>query len=163
MPPTAPKRTKLPPKKALEIHIQTTPEALWDALTNPDRTEAYYFGARLEGTLAPGAPYRYTYPDGSVLHDGEVIEVVPHERLVMTFRPLFNLEEGGDPANLNVSRMVYEITQEGPSCRLVLTYEDMDETDTVEGYVSGSSRIFSGLKTLLETGAPMAWQRPDAG
>ena len=39
----------------------------------------------------------------------------------------------------------------------------MDETDTVEGYVSGSSRIFSGLKTLLETGAPMAWQRPDAG
>ena len=93
-------------RRVLEIHIATTPEKLWNALLDPDATETYYYGSRFEGEAVAGAPYAYQGTDGPMI-DGEIVEAVPHERLVMTFRPLFNLEPGGDPATLNVSRVTF--------------------------------------------------------
>lgn len=141
-------------KRILEIYIATTAEALWNALLDPDATERYYFGTRFEGEAKAGSPYAYRAGDRKLL-DGTIVEAVPHERLVMTFRPLMNLGENGDPAELNTSRVTYTIVQEGDLCQLRLVHDEMDERDTVEGYASGWARILSGLKTLLETGRPL--------
>ncbi len=149
------------PKMVLEIHIETTPEKLWNALVDPDMTQQYYFGSRFESDVEAGAPFRYTSSQGAPLLDGEVVEAKPYERLVMTFRPLMNLEEGGDPSALNISRTTFEITQEGPTCKLVLVHDELTEADSVAGYFDGWSRILSGLKTLLEQGRPMQWGEPE--
>ena len=140
--------------RRLEIHIATTPEALWNALLDPDTTEQYYFGTRFEGEATAGAAYAYQGAGGTLL-DGEIVEAVPYERLVMTFRPLFNLEEGDDPASLNTSRVTYTIAWEDGICKLTLEHDQLREPDTVDGYASGWARILSGLKTWLETGRPL--------
>lgn len=146
-------------KRVLEIYIATTPEKLWNALLDPDATERYYFGTRFDGEATAGSPYAYRDGDG-VLLDGTIVEAVPYERLVMTFRPLFNLEEGGDPADLNTSRVTFSIAREGDVCQLRVVHDEMDERDTAEGYAGGWARILSGLKTWLETGRPLVEASP---
>lgn len=141
-------------RRRLEIHIATTPEKLWNALIDPDMTEKYYFATRFDGGVEAGRPYAYQGSDGPMI-DGEIVEATPHERLVMTFRPLFNLESGDDPASLNTSRVTYTIACEGGVCTLTLEHDELRDPDTVEGYERGWSRILSGLKTLLETGHPL--------
>ena len=141
-------------RRVLEIHIATTPEKLWNALLDPDATETYYYGSRFEGEAVAGAPYAYQGTDGPMI-DGEIVEAVPHERLVMTFRPLFNLEPGGDPATLNVSRVTYTIVGGDGICKLTLEHDELRDPDTDDGYASGWARILSGLKTWLETGRPL--------
>lgn len=141
-------------RRVLEIYIATTPEKLWNALLDPDATERYYFGTRFEGEATAGSAYAYRDGDRTLI-DGTIVEAVPHERLVMTFRPLFNLEEDGDAADLNTSRVTYTITREGDVCRLRLVHDEMDERDTADGYAEGWARILSGLKTWLETGRPL--------
>lgn len=141
-------------KRILEIYIATTPEKLWQALHDPNATERYYFGTRFDGEMTAGSPYAYRNGDSTLL-DGTITEAVPFERLVMTFRPLFNLEDGDDPADLNISRVTYTIAREGDVCQLRLVHDEMDERDTADGYASGWARILSGLKTWVETGRPM--------
>jgi uncharacterized protein YndB with AHSA1/START domain len=145
------------PKYVMQLYIASTPEALWEALTSGDVTEQYYFGTRFESDLKMGAPYAYKH-GGGILIDGEIIEAIPPEKLVMTFRPLFN---GGDPADLNTSRTTFTIKQEGPQCRLTLVHDELTDVDTVEGYADGWARILSGLKTVLETGSPMPTPQPE--
>jgi uncharacterized protein YndB with AHSA1/START domain len=135
------------------IYIRTTPEALWRALTDGAQTQQYYFGTRIESDWQKGSPYRYRTPTG-VLLDGEVVEIDPPRKLVTTFMPHW-LEH-----DLPLTRVTFEIEQDGPVCKLTLTHDDLPSLDhpVVVGMIDGWSRILSGLKTLLETGAPM----PDA-
>lgn len=139
------------PTHVFEIFIRTTPERLWDALTNGEITPQYYFGTRVESSWENGAPYRYTTPDGNSLLDGEVVESDPPRRLVTTFRPLF-----GDDPNPLTSRVAFEIEPAGATCKLTLTHSDLDPNyPATQGIKTGWAQILSGLKTLLETGEPL--------
>ncbi len=136
------------PNHVHEVFIRTTPERLWRALVDPDQTERYYFGTRLETTLEPGAPYAMRMADGSAHHDGTIVEAVPGESLVMTFRWHC---EGPE------TRVSFLIEAQGELCRLTLVHEGLDPEAELSGVLrSGWARILSGLKTLLETGEPMA-------
>jgi uncharacterized protein YndB with AHSA1/START domain len=132
----------------LQVFIKTTPEKLWQAITDGAITRLYYFGTSVESTFQPGAPIRYTTPDGFLMLDGEVLEADPPRKLVTTFIPHY------DPtATPYTSKVTYEIEQKGESCKLKLTHEDLivgtpDATNVFEGW----SQILSGLKTYLETG-----------
>jgi uncharacterized protein YndB with AHSA1/START domain len=134
------------PAFVYQVSIRTTPERLWQALTDGDLTRRYYFGAAVEGDWRPGGAYRYARPDGGTLIDGEIIETDPPRRLVTTFRPHF----AGDPATVNVSRVAWEIEPAGELCKLTLVHEGI--RDEGDGFVDGWVRIVSALKTLLETG-----------
>jgi hypothetical protein len=49
----------------------------------------------------------------------------------------------------------------GDVCKLVLTHDDFDgETVTYKSVGSGWNPVLSGLKTLLETGEPLAIPMP---
>jgi uncharacterized protein YndB with AHSA1/START domain len=150
-----------------EIMIRTTPEKLWQALTNGDITQQYYFGTRISNKLKAGKPYSYNYPDdvkamggdmsmpvvpGAAMIQGEVLTFDPPKKLVTTFRPLWAFPEGNAP----LSTVAFEIEPLGPVCKLTLTHSDLDETSPLtQGIKSGWAQILSGLKTLLETGEPM--------
>ena len=63
------------------------PEAIWDAITKPEFTERYFYGARSEFDLRPGGSSGAGREDAALV-DGEVLEADPPRRLVHTWRVL---------------------------------------------------------------------------
>lgn len=140
------------PDLIVETYIQTTPERLWQALTRGEDTERYYFGTRLETSLEPGSPYRYLGTDGRVAISGTIVSADPPRELVMTFLPGWVPEERTRP-----SRATFTIEQRGAVCKLTLVHDRIDQEDSVAGdYRGGWAQVLAGLKTLLETGRPLA-------
>jgi uncharacterized protein YndB with AHSA1/START domain/DNA-binding transcriptional ArsR family regulator len=146
---------KIMPEKhshVYSIFIQTTPEKLWRALTNGDMTQQYYFGTRFASSLKKGAPYDYLFPDGKSMLHGEILESDPPRKLVTTFKPLWVENAASAP----ISKVTFEIEPRGPACKLTLIHDDLEAgSPLTQGMVEGWAQIFSGLKTLLETGEPM--------
>lgn len=140
------------PELVVETFVETTPERLWQALVDPDDTERYYFGGRFDGSVAPGSAYRYLAPDGTVLISGTVVSADPPRELVMTFLPGWVPEGETRP-----SRATFTIEARGPVCRLTVVHDRISVEDALAGsYRSGWSQVLAGLKTLLETGRPLA-------
>ncbi len=141
-------------RNIFEVYIRTTPEKLWDAITNGELTKQYFYGGRLKAApLQPGSRLTYIDDDGSVMLDGEIIAIEPRRKLVQTFEPQWTKD--APP-----SRVTWEITQLGGTCKLSLVHEFERESEVVESTRSGWSMILSGLKTLLETGQPLAIDLP---
>jgi uncharacterized protein YndB with AHSA1/START domain len=135
-------------EKIFEIYIRTTPERLWDAITDPDIRSKYNFGARLRSDWTPGSRFEMFHPGAStLLGEGENLEVDPPRRLVQTMVALWSDEVKDE----GTSRITWEIEPVGDSCRLTLTHDQLREgaNDQLFG---GWPMILSGLKTWLETG-----------
>ncbi len=140
------------PKQVYKTIIRTTPEALWQPLTDPDLTRKYYYHAAVESELKPGGAFNYRTPDDQPMISGEVIEADPPRRLVTTFAGHWHPDMAGDPP----SRVTYEIRQVGNAVELTLIHDDFPaENATYAMTAGGWPGILSGLKTLLETGEPL--------
>ena len=135
-----------------EVYIQTTPEKLWQALTDGAMTQKYYYGTRAQSDWKKGSPYQYLGEGDAALVDGTVLESDPPNRLVTTFRPHWDPNAASFPE----STVTFEISQLGEACKLTLVHEGLAAGDPItEGIHRGWSEILSGLKTLLETGEPL--------
>ena len=135
-------------EKVFEIYIKTTPERLWEAITNPEMRRKYNFGVGFETDWTPGSRYRGVSPLApAAILEGENLEVDPPRRLVQSFRALWS----EDVKREGTSRVTWEIEPVGDSCRLTVTHDQLREGANAELY-GGWMMILSGLKTLLETG-----------
>lgn len=139
-------------EKVYEIYIKTTPERLWEAITNPALRAKYSFGVATQSDWTPGSRYRAKTTDAAVMQgidiaEGENVEVDPPRRLVQTFRALWSDEVKGE----GHSRVTWEIVPVGDSCCLTVTHDQLRDGANPELY-GGWPMILSGLKTLLETG-----------
>ena len=134
-------------EKVFEIYIKTTPERLWEALTDPELRSKYSFGLRVSSDWKPGSKYESSGPDGSIWIEGENVEVDPPRRLVQTMTALWSDEVKAE----RQSRVTYEVEPVGDSCRLTVIHDELREGANGELY-GGWPMILSGLKTLLETG-----------
>ncbi|NJK78399.1 MAG: helix-turn-helix domain-containing protein [Chloroflexaceae bacterium] len=135
-----------------EIFIRTTPEQLWQALTDGSITPQYYFGSSVQSTWQPGATYTYPQPNGGTFVEGEVLEIDPPRRLVTTFRALWR----EDALDMPTSKVTWQIEPVHDVCKLTMTHDDLVPNHPVtENIITGWSHIISGLKTLLETGQPL--------
>jgi uncharacterized protein YndB with AHSA1/START domain len=137
-----------PMEKIFEVYIRTTPERLWEAITDPEIRRKYNFGASVTSDWQPGSRLEMGHPGApGLLGDGEVLESDPPRRLVHTMTALWSEEA----RSAGASRITWEIEQVEDSCRLVLTQDELPETASAEIY-GGWPMILSGLKTWLETG-----------
>jgi uncharacterized protein YndB with AHSA1/START domain/DNA-binding MarR family transcriptional regulator len=135
-------------EKVFEIYIKTTPERLWEAITNPEMRRKYNFGVGVESDWSPGSRYEALTPMApGAIWEGENLEVDPPRRLVQSFNALW----GEDVKREGTSRVTWEIEPIGDSCRLTVTHDQLREDANSELY-GGWPMILSGLKTLLETG-----------
>ncbi|MFZ2607434.1 MAG: SRPBCC domain-containing protein [Candidatus Microthrix parvicella] len=135
-------------EKVFEIYIRTTPERLWEAVTDPDIRAKYNFGAAVRSDWTPGSSFTMSHPNGSdPLGEGENLEVEPPRKLVQSMRALWGPEVIAE----GTSRVTWEIEPVGDSCRLTVTHDQLREgaNDQLFG---GWPMILSGLKTWLETG-----------
>ncbi len=130
-----------------EIYIKTTPERLWEAITDPEMRAKYSFGVRVESDWTPGSEYRSGVPGMIEIASGENLEVDPPRLLVQSFTAHWS--EGVEAEG--TSRVSWEIEPVGDSCCLRVTHDQLADDASSELY-GGWPMILSGLKTLLETG-----------
>jgi uncharacterized protein YndB with AHSA1/START domain len=135
-------------EKVFEIYIRTTPEQLWEAITDPDIRAKYHFGSRVRSDWTPGSRIEMVHPDArGLLGEGQNLEVDPPRRLVHTMVALW----GEDVKSEGTSRVTWEIEPVGDSCRLTVTHDKLRDGANDQLY-GGWPMILSGLKTWLETG-----------
>jgi uncharacterized protein YndB with AHSA1/START domain/DNA-binding transcriptional ArsR family regulator len=140
--------TASPTDKVFEIYIKTTPERLWEAITDDEARRKYSFGVGIRSDWTPGSSIETFHPGaGIAIGEGEILEVDPPLRLVHSFRAVWSDEVKRE----GTSRVTWEIEAVGDSCRLTLTHDQLREDANGELY-GGWPMILSGLKTLLETG-----------
>lgn len=138
------------------VHIRTTPERLWEAITRPEMSRQYYYGTEIVSDLRVGSSLEYhrLAADGgrTTVITGRVLEVDPPRRLVHTFSFIGTPDEP--------TRVTYELEPVGKLVKLTLTHEGFDgETETYKMVRQGWTPIFDGLKTLLETGEPLQFPK----
>ncbi|GAC1324001.1 MAG: SRPBCC domain-containing protein [Thermoleophilaceae bacterium] len=135
-------------EKVFEIYIKTTPQRLWEAITNREMRETYNFGVGVTSDWTPGSRYEAVHPSApGILSEGENLEVDPPRRLVQSFTALWD----DDVRREGTSRVTWEIQPVGDSCRLTVTHDQLADDADSQLY-GGWPMILSGLKTLLETG-----------
>jgi uncharacterized protein YndB with AHSA1/START domain len=137
-------------EKVFEIYIKTTPDRLWQAITDSDQRQIYNFGVGVSSDWTNGSRYEANHPAGVSIAAGENLEVDPPRRLVQSFNALWS----DDVKAEGTSRVTWEIEPIGDSCRLTVTHDQLREDANEEVY-GGWPQILSGLKTLLETGQPL--------
>ena len=136
------------------IYIASTPEKVWQALTSAEFSRQYFFGFAVEADLKVGGSFIVRAPDGSLHIEGEVIACDPPHRLSVTW----NVNWPGLLEALGPTLVTYEIEPAGDAVRLTMI-EAHDRTisdDILEGGRQGWPAILSSLKSLLETGHPLA-------
>jgi uncharacterized protein YndB with AHSA1/START domain len=130
-----------------EIYIKTTPERLWEAITDPELRAKYSFGVSVESDWTPGSTYKAGVPGVIEISSGENLEVDPPRLLVQSFTAHWS--EGVEAEG--TSRVTWEIEPVGDSCCLRVTHDQLS-ADANSELFGGWPMILSGLKTLLETG-----------
>ncbi|MBA2739895.1 MAG: SRPBCC family protein, partial [Nocardioidaceae bacterium] len=140
-------RLESPVEKVFEIYIRTTPERLWEAITDSEIRGKFQFGLRVRSDWTQGSRFELSHPNADVvLGEGENLEIDPPRRLVQSMVALW----GEDVRNEGTSRVTWEIEPIGDSCRLTVTHDQLREGANEELY-GGWPMILSGLKTWLET------------
>jgi len=136
-------------EKVFEIYIKTTPDRLWQAITDPEMRAKYTFGVGVHSDWTQGSRYEGIPggPGNAPIVEGENLEVDPPLRLVQSFRALWS----DDVKHEGTSRVTWEIEKIEDSCRLVVTHDQLRDGANDELY-GGWPMVLSGLKTLLETG-----------
>jgi len=137
-------------------YIRTTPEKLWRALIDPEFTRRYWCDTHQESDWKEGASWRIMIPDGRVADSGEVLEIEPPRKLVLSWRNEFRPEVRAE----GYSRLTYELEAVGESVKLTVVHEmDRPDSKLIEGVSSGWPHILASLKSLLETGESLAETR----
>ena len=139
----------------IQIAVRATPDQVWQALTDGGVTPAYYLGFEAHYDLAPGAPYRYTAGGGDMI-TGSVLDVVPGRSLRTTFNGHWDAEVDALPES-EVTFSVFEPFMSMPGVTfLSCEHTGLPATEAAAHLEVGWVTILSGLKSLLETGRPMA-------
>jgi uncharacterized protein YndB with AHSA1/START domain len=139
---------------AYNIYIGAPVAKVWKGIVDGEMTKHYVYGTRLESKLKKGTPYAYVGDGGFKVVDGEILDIETENRLVMSWNAHWDESVAKD----RPSRVTFELSTAGPSTtKLHVVHDDFDgETSTYSGSVEGWPLMMSSLKSLLETGKPLA-------
>jgi uncharacterized protein YndB with AHSA1/START domain/DNA-binding transcriptional ArsR family regulator len=135
------------PSYVYVTYIESSPERVWEALTDPDLT-ARYWGHSNVSDWRPGSSWEHRRVDGSGIADvaGAVLESAPPRRLTMTF------DAPGDVPAEGPSTVTFDIEPYHEIVRLTVTHENLAGGDALEAVSAGWPAVCANLKSLLETG-----------
>ncbi len=131
--------------------IRSTPEKVWDALTNPETMKRYWFGMPQDCDWKVGSPWKMLFSDGRAADSGEVLEVDKPRRIALKWRNDWKPELHDE----GFSTCTYDIESvDGGAVKLTVTHSmDRPKSQFIQAVSGGWPKILSNLKTLLETDA----------
>ena len=131
------------------VFIRATPEQIWDAITKPEFTQQYFFGARIE--MRNGRRFSAI---NDTEWDEEVLEEDPPHKLVHGWISAYDSEMAAETE----SRVTWEIEpHDGGFSKLTVVHDQLEGAPKTAASVAGGWMfVLSGLKTLLETGKPLS-------
>lgn len=136
------------------LALRATPEQVWDALTDGALSPAYYYGFSAELARTAGSTYRYTAGGGDMI-TGRVLEA-DEQRIRMTFNGFWDPDVAALPESV-VTIGLEEPAMPTPGVTvLTLVHDGLPDSPAAQGLHAGWVLILSGLKTVLETGTPLA-------
>jgi len=139
-------------KVVYTVYIAATPDAAWQAITDPDMTARFFGGRRFISDWKVGAPLQVFMADGVLDVLGEVLEADPGRLLSVTW----HVEWIEEMRKLPPSRLTFRIEPVGEEAvRFTVehgNHEAPQNPEFFEGGRKGWPIIISQLKTLLETG-----------
>jgi uncharacterized protein YndB with AHSA1/START domain len=137
------------PALVYTTYIRSTPQKVWDAITEPEFTRQYWGGLANASDWKQGSTWQHVTKENEAWVSGTVVECNPPKRLVLTW---------ADPDDLaDESRVTFEIETIKDSVRLVVTHDQFKAGSTMAGKVNeGWPRVLSSLKSFLETGKGLA-------
>ena len=153
--------------QAYQVYIKASPEAIWDAVTKSEWTRRYGYGGRVDYELDAGGPFRAYATEAmlavgapDVIIEGEVLEVDPPRRLVQTWNALFDAQIRAEA----VTRLTWETEAAGGDVTKLSVTHELDGAPVTAAIVGGAvpgagggwAYVLSDLKTLLESGKPLA-------
>jgi len=152
------------PEFVYTTYINTTPERLWQGLTDPAFTRRYW-GIAWESDWQAGSTLTLEIADSGVkIADPAqvVLASEPYRRLSYTWHSFtpewaaaygFSDEHLATLAGERRSKVTFDIEPVGEMVKLTVIHDDFDQDSAVlPGITEGWPRILSDLKTLLETG-----------
>ena len=142
------------PKTVYVTYIAATPEQVWQALISSDFTRKYFWERSIEFEPKLGGAFVLRLPDGRVNVQGKVVAYDPPRKLAVTW----HVEWPDEFRKLPECLVTYEIAQAGEVVRLTMTESHSWEVPDaiLSGGRMGWRAILSSLKSLLETGKPLA-------
>jgi uncharacterized protein YndB with AHSA1/START domain/DNA-binding transcriptional ArsR family regulator len=154
------------PEFVYTTYIKTTPERLWQALTEPVFT-ARYWGATFQSDWKTGSPMVWEYEGVRIEDPAQVVlEAEPYRRLAYTWQTItpefarvlgFSERYFKRVAAERRSRVSFDIQPSGRGVKLTVVHEDFDpQSETLQSVSGGWPMILANLKTLLETGATLS-------
>jgi uncharacterized protein YndB with AHSA1/START domain len=129
--------------------IRTTPEKLWQALTDSKFIRQYWFGSTVECGWKKGSPWKLIGSDGNLTDTGEILEIDPPRRMVIRWQNEWKPELKAE----GPGRCTFELEPVGSAVKLSITHQiDRPESKLITAVSGGWPRVLSNLKSLVETG-----------
>lgn len=144
------------PSILVTTYISSTPDKVWNALTDPNVTQRYWGGGtRIESDWKVGSKVIYSR-EGQVVDEHVLLTCEPQRRFSHTFHPTF-----GEFRNEPPSKVAFEIVPDGEVVRLIMVHDEFEENSAVyRACREAWPMILCSLKTLLETGSPLPEFKP---
>jgi uncharacterized protein YndB with AHSA1/START domain len=133
-------------------YIAASPEKVWEALTEGDISEKYFFGSRIESDWEEGSSVTYSR-NGGVTDEGNVLKYDPVHELSFTWT-----HKDDDTPRESPTVVTFKLQHMDSTVKLTVIHENLVKSDfaekegTFEGVNNGWPAILSNLKTFLETG-----------
>jgi uncharacterized protein YndB with AHSA1/START domain len=138
------------PEFVYTTYIETSADRLWQALTDGDFTERYWFGHRVTSDWKVGSPYKFE-KQGAPSIEGKVIASEPFKRLAYTWDSC-----SPEAQRESTSRVTFDLEPRGNVVKLTVTHDNLDEGGkTLRDISGGWPMVIASLKSLLETGQPL--------
>ena len=138
--------------------IKTTPEQLWHALTDKAFTASYWYNCSLASDWKVGSSMRME-KGGRVVNEGIILESDPPRRLCYSWLSVYDEAMKKE----RPSRVTFDLEPSHGAVKLTVTHEGFaEDSKTLPDISTGWPMVLSSLKSILETGQPLAFETASA-
>ncbi|MBW7455228.1 metalloregulator ArsR/SmtB family transcription factor [Paenibacillus sepulcri] len=144
------------PRHINRIAIRSTPEKVWQALTDPSMTSKYWYNGFIRSEWGIDSPYEILSPEGQVQAKGTIIAFDPPRRLVMSWQLLALAETAEEIPSCLTWEIEPHDEMEGVTL-VTVTHDEFELSPHTSRILEGGLPVvLSGMKTLLETGTSLS-------
>ena len=135
------------PEFVYVIYIASTPEKVFEALTDAEASKHYWHDNYVDSDWKVGAPFALRLARHENDVTGEILEYAPPRRLAYSFRA-HDGSDGGKP-----SRVTFELERQKDQVRLTMIHDRFEPgSPLLEKVSAGWPLVLSSLKSYVECG-----------